>query len=111
MLSDVLSSLLIPLSPPYSPGSSTVLGSSAWAVNSFLMAIGPLCLPPQEMGQSSHILEDVSLHGKRKIVVLHSSSWAIHSSYFGEGGSQSHNTFPREKMPMSMSMSAIRKRH
>lgn len=88
MLSDVLSSLLIPLSPPYSPGSSTVLGSSAWAVNSFLMAIGPLCLPPQEMGQSSHILEDVSLHGKRKIVVLHSSSWAIHSSYFGEEGSR-----------------------
>ena len=31
------------------------------------------------------------------------------TSYFGEGESQSHNTFPREKMPMSMS--AIRKRH
>ena len=109
MPSSIFSSVTMSLSPPRGSRSGTTLDSLAGAVNGFLMVMGTLCLLPQEMRQGSRILEDTSLRGKREIIGLHSISWAAHTSYFGEGESQSHNTIPREKMPMSMS--AIRKRH
>ena len=47
--------------------------------------MGPLGLSPQEMRRSSRILEDISLHGKRKIAALYSSSWAVPPAILGKG--------------------------
>lgn len=56
-----------------------------WGCKCFLVAMGPLSLSPQEMRRSSRILEDISLHGKRKIASVYSSSWAVPPAILGKG--------------------------